>query len=93
MSLLSRGDTGEDEHTHVLPSVPTAEFDRVNGHGVAVGGTYRDAVRDAVADCSGCGRLFVTRLVDDGYSYSVQWVPLRWWHRRARRLLGGGRKP
>lgn len=59
-------------HTHELPSVP---YDG------------RWARENAVASCAGCQRLFVSREEPDGWGRTVRWVPLRWWHRRARREL------
>lgn len=88
MTLLSRG-ADEASHVHELPDVPRATVPVTTDKGVHVPGSVGrlEPVRDAVASCDGCGRLFVTRLADDGWTYEVQWVPLRWWHRNARRLL------
>jgi len=71
-------------HFHDLPAVPTEEVPLTEGARAA--GLTRARTRElanAVAACSGCGQLFVSRAWDDG----IGWVPLRWWHRKAKRKL------
>lgn len=59
---------GRPVHRHDLPEIPVHD-----GY----------LVENSVAECSGCGRLFVSRWGEWG----VDWVPLRWWHRTARANL------
>lgn len=42
---------------------------------------------NAVARCGECGALYVSRTDPDAWGDHPAWVPLRWWHRRARRNL------
>lgn len=41
-----------------------------------------------VAECT-CGRLFVLRVVGWG-EWRMKWVPLRWWHFKAKRRMKHG---
>lgn len=80
--LLASGDPLP--RAHDLPPVPVT----VQVIGPASLGVRRDyQLVNAVARCSGCGRLFVSREDPEGWGPSVHWVRLRWWHRRARRKL------
>lgn len=78
MPLIAPGDPLP--HEHDLPTVPIVPVARFNG---------RDSVHEtvklenAVAECSTCHQLFVSREDPDGWGRVVRWVPLRWWHRRA----------
>lgn len=40
----------------------------------------------AVVECASCGRLFLL----DPIPWERTWVPLRWWHFRARRAVRWG---
>lgn len=62
-------------HRHDAPRVP-------RGH-------HGEPTRNAVVRCRTCGRLLVSRWDGDPWS-SGWWIPLRWWHRRARRALATG---
>jgi hypothetical protein len=83
--LLAPGDAAP--HRHALPQVPALErYLPLNDHTDELT-KVTDRLVNAVARCPGCGRLFVSRKVDDGWTGGVCWVPLRWWHRAARRKL------
>lgn len=87
--LLVRGDAAP--HRHALPPVPSLDrwYPRSDHDPELVKVT--DHLVNAVAECPGCGRLFVSRHGDDGWAGGVYWVPLRWWHRTARRNLRSAR--
>lgn len=66
-------------HRHDLPAIP---FDVV-ARPLGGGSTWRRERVNAVARCTSCGQLFVSREDPDGWGRVVRWVPLRWWHRKA----------
>lgn len=79
--LLAAGDPVP--HRHELPEIPRASVPKFVGVWIA-----KDFVlENAVARCGTCGRLFVSRVDPEGWGRVVCWVPLRWWHRTARRKL------
>lgn len=76
--LLTGGDPPPKEHD--LPAIPTTPVARA-------GITEDFQLENAVARCGTCGRLFVSRVDEQGWGRRVRWVRLRWWHRSARRRL------
>jgi len=78
--LLATGDAAT--HIHDLPPVPslTRYVPAPDGGEPA---EVKTKLENAVARCFGCGRLFVSRHADDGWSGGIYWVRLRWWHRKA----------
>lgn len=83
-TIVHGGD--QPEHRCDLPPVPTYEHPPTQ-----TSGFQTVEVLNAVAECSVCGRLYVSREDPDAWGFHLRWVPLRWWHRRARRNLRGAR--
>jgi len=84
--ILVTGDAAK--HRHVLPAVPSLErwYPRSDHDETPTKATHY--LVNAVAQCAGCGRVFVSRHIeDDGWTGGVYWTRLRWWHRTARRKL------
>lgn len=44
-------------------------------------------VDGAIARCDGCRFYFIRREVYSGFGSDTIWLPLRWWHWRARRRI------
>lgn len=81
--LIVGGDAAS--HLHDLPVVPSIRRSVLNGAGSLI--EITQVLPNAVAQCLGCGRLFVSRDDPDGWGPTGQWVRLRWWHRKAQRKL------
>ena len=78
--LLYAGD--EPPHRCDLPGVPDREQPATQTRG-----SQFVPVINAVAVCKVCGRRYVSREDFEGYGDPVRWVPLHWWHFKARRNL------
>lgn len=78
--LIHPGD--EPEHRCDLPPIPTCEHPPTQTDGFKL----VDVV-NAIAACAICGRLYVSREDEEAWGFHARWVPLRWWHLRARRNL------
>lgn len=72
-------------HRHVLPPVPSLTRTYPEPDGTLKG--HEVQLENAVARCSGCGQLFVSREDPDGWGRQVYWTRLRWWHFRAKAKL------
>jgi hypothetical protein len=78
-ALLHDGD--EPAHRCDLPEPPVYRYPQTPTAGP------RTVERvNAVAACPRCGALWVTRPHPESLT-RTRWVPLRWWHRQARRNL------
>ena len=87
--LLAEGDP--PPHVHDLPDLPyVTRTVRIVGGLVGSSGwdiERREVLINAVARCTGCRGLFVSRDDPEGWGPGGRWVPLRWWHRQAHRKL------
>lgn len=84
--LLAGGDAMP--HYHALPPIPalTRHYPRSDVDPTPV--EHTTYLVNAVARCSGCGLVFVSRSdFNADYGPPVRWRRLRWWHRAAHRKL------